>query len=1012
MPHQIERNSVEDYLVEKLQERGWKVLDAKELIRESYEESLLLKNLIECLKRINLQKGIELSDTDIKQVLNELKLRATGIEGQKQILSFFKRGISIKLEKTKDLVRVHLFDYDNLKNNEFILSRQVVYQSANDEKRSDIMLYVNGIPLVIIECKNPADFSISWKDAYDQIKEYEKAIPDLFKYVQIGVAAEQVAKYFPIVTWQESKVYEWKEDKLEKGKDVSLSSIVDMLDPFMLLDIIKNYLFFREEGKQKTKVMARYMQHRAVEKVINRVRGNIKGIEKKNKGLIWHWQGSGKTLTMIFSANKLYPLRELANPTIFFILDRIELEEQFYNEFSGLDLGVKVEKIVSIRELKNILLHDNGKGKRGLFTVLVHKFRENELKEADKILKEISKENQTILDRKNIIAFVDEGHRTQYGLLAAQMRAILKNAFFFAFTGTPIAKKEKNTYEEFSYLPEEPYLDKYFITDSINDGFTVRIAYQPTLEKNVELKKDMLKTFLDVQFDEIPEKEKEIVQEEIKGKINFMKAYLKNPERIAKIAKNIAEHFKENLNGKFKGMVVAVDRSSCVNYKKELDKLLPPEYSEVVMTFNQGDSLEIIKYYKELQERYPNKDTGEIIKEITTKFKEEENPKILIVTDMLLTGFDAPILQTMYLDKPMKEHKLLQAIARTNRPYKEVKEAGLIMDYLGILKYFKKAFDLYSKKDLEGALINRDELIEDFKKLIKETIGILSGVNLHGTKMEDFIKALEILSLEENSDKFIESYKQLRKLFELLGADPRKVEHAEDFFWLSKIYVYYMRQRTQKEDFEDSDVDKYFAKTIKFIHKTTKIEDLKKDLPIINFDEQYIKHLEEKYKSKEEKAANIIFTLNRLVLVEQHDNPIYESLLDKVSRLIDLWKEKTKDFEKIYRGGLKAIEERNLLLKRQKELGLNNFEYSTLILLENKIGKEKNLVKEVIDFSKSLERYMFTNWELQVVIKKSIEKEIRSFLLKLKQVYKLKLSDVDEISYKIFESLKKYGKRN
>jgi len=1012
MPHQIERNSVEDYLVEKLQEKGWKVLDAKTLVRESYEEPLLLKNLIECIKKINSQKGVELSDVDIKQVLNELKLRATGIEGQKQILSFFKRGISVKLEKSKDLVRVHLFDYENLENNEFILSRQVVYQSANDEKRADIMLYVNGIPLTIIECKSPADFSVSWKDAYNQIKEYEKTIPELFKYVQLGVAAEQIAKYFPIVTWQEPKVYEWKEDKIEKGMDVSLSSIVDMLAPPMLLDVIKNYLFFREEGKQKTKVIARYMQYRAVEKVVDRVRKNLEGVEKKNRGLIWHWQGSGKTLTMIFSANKLYPIKELANPTIFFILDRTELEEQFYNEFNGLDLGVKVEKIDSIHKLKEVLMHDEGKGKRGLFTVLVHKFRENELKEADKILKELSKDNQTISNRKNIIAFIDEGHRTQYGLLAAQMKAILKNAFFFAFTGTPIVKKEKNTYEEFSYLPEEPYLDKYFITDSINDGFTVRIAYQPTLEKSVELKKEMLRTFLEIEFDEIPAQDKEKIQDEIKDKINLMKAYLENPERIKKIAKNISEHFKENLDGKFKAMIVAVDRKACIHYKRELDKLLPPEYSEVVMTFNQGDSVELTSYYKELQERYPKKDLAEIIKEITTKFKEETNPKILIVTDMLLTGFDAPILQTMYLDKPMKEHKLLQAIARTNRPYKDVKEAGLIIDYLGILKDFKKAFDLYSKKDIEGALVNRDELLEDFKKVVKKSLDILKDVNLHGTKMEDFIKALEVLSLEENAEKFIENYKQLRKLFELLGADPRKVEYAEDFFWLSKIYVYYMRQRTQSDDFEDKDVDKYFAKTIKFIHKTTEIEDLKKNLPIINFDEGYIKHLEEKYKTKEEKSANIVFTLNRLILVEQHDNPIYESLIDKVSRLIDLWKEKTKDFEKIYREGLQAIEERNNLLKRQKELGFSNFEYSALLLLEHKIGKSKELISEVTELSKSLEKHLFANWELQVVTKKNLEKEIRAFLLRIKARLNLNLQDIDELSYKILESLKKYGKRN
>src|SRR3989344_3550241 len=283
---------------------------------------------------------------------------------------------------------------------------------------------------------------------------------------------------------------------------------------------------------------------------------DVEGVEKKNRGLIWHWQGSGKTLTMIFSANKLYPIKELANPTIFFILDRTELEEQFYNEFNGLDLGVKVEKIDSIHKLKEVLMHDEGKGKRGLFTVLVHKFRENELKEADKILKELSKDNQTISNRKNIVAFIDESHRTQYGLLAAQMKYILKNAFFFAFTGTPISKKTQNTHLEFAY-PQfgENYLDKYFIKDAINDGFTLKIVYQPRLEKEVHLKKDQLDLLLKIEDEDLPEKKRKEYEEKVKKKINIRKAYYKNRERVAKIAKDISQHFKENLDNKYKAMV-------------------------------------------------------------------------------------------------------------------------------------------------------------------------------------------------------------------------------------------------------------------------------------------------------------------------------------------------------------------------------------------------------------------------------------------------------------------------
>lgn len=226
------------------------------------------------------------------------------------------------------------------------------------------------------------------------------------------------------------------------------------------------------------------MQYRASEEIINRVLNNLEGKEDKDKGLIWHWQGSGKTLTMIFAANKLYHKKKLENPSIFFIVDRIELEEQLYEEFGALDI-VQPDIIGSIDDLRKILKHDEGKGKRGILITLIHKFRVEELEALYKELKQQSEHRETILNRRNVIAFIDEGHRSQYGTMAAQMKRILSKAFFFALTGTPISKKGRDTYWEFSYPPGEKYLDRYFITDSQRDGFTVKILYQPKLEKEV-----------------------------------------------------------------------------------------------------------------------------------------------------------------------------------------------------------------------------------------------------------------------------------------------------------------------------------------------------------------------------------------------------------------------------------------------------------------------------------------------------------------------------------------------
>ena len=993
---------VEDDLVQKLEEKGWRFIPLDELGRDSYEEPLLIPNLIRALKRINSNTG--LGEEEVNRVLNELKLTVTGTEGAKRILNFYKFGVPVKFEKERVVKFVHLFDYESPDNNEFIVTRQVYYY-GRDKIRTDIMLYINGIPLVDIECKNPVSISESWVTAFQQIKDYENIVPELYKYVQVGIAAESQARYFPIVPWQkegEVKTHMWQEE----GKD-SIDSTIEMLSKGTLLDILRNFLFFRIERGEATKVITRYMQYRAAKRIVNRVIKNLKGQEEKNKGLVWHWQGSGKTLTMIFASNELYYMKELGNPTIFFIVDRIELEDQLYKEFYFLDI-VRPEIIGSVGELKEVLGYDDYRGKRGAFITLIHKFRPEELDKLQEEIEDVSKHKETIMNRKNVITFADEGHRTQYGLLAAQMKAMLKNAFFFALTGTPISKRGKDTYLEFSYPPKEPYLDRYFITDSIRDGFTVKIVYQPRLEKDVHLKKDLLEAFLETELEELPEEIKEDVEERIKKRLNTIKLVLENPKRIKIIAEDIAKHFKDNVDGKFKAMVVAVSRKACAIYEEELKKHLPERYSEVVMTYTQEDKEAIAKQYREARVRYEGMEPEVFRKKIVDSFKDEDFPKILIVTEMLLAGFDAPILQVMYLDNPLKEHRLLQAIARTNRPFKDLKEAGLVIDYVGILKEFKKAFEMYSEEDIKGALFSYDSVREEFTMLINEIFEILVSVP-KDYERETLLKAVEILtSDEEKGEKFIEKYKNLRKTFELLGPNEIKLEYLENYKWISAIYTYYMKVVIQKPPYEEY-VQRYYDKTVRFIHKTTEIEKLEKELPEIAFDESYLKVLEEKVKSRKEKAANILFTLNRLVLVERHRNPIYESLVDRVERLLEMWKEKTRDYEKIYKEGAREVHEIYSLSERQKALGFSDLEYSVLLALEEKLGKGADLVKEVKNLSKGLKNYMFSGWINQTTVKKDVEREVRRFARVIKKKHNLSLAEMDSLYEKLMENVKNYG---
>ena len=995
----IEKN-LEDYIISKLEEKGWKFVPADSLERISYEEPLLISSLSRSLKNINKKSGI--GNEEINKVINMIKLTGTGIEGAKAILNYYKFGIPVKFEKEKVINYVKLFDFQNTDNNEFIVSRQVYYH-GNDFIRVDIILYINGIPLINIECKNPLVVSESWYTAYKQIIDYKNTVPELYKYIQIGVATEATARYFPIVTWKDEILTHWWRCE---GKD-AIDSAMGMLSCSTILDIIENYIFLRIEREEASKVIARYMQYIASNKIVERVKENLAGKEEKNRGLIWHWQGSGKTFTMIFAANKLYYLDKFENPSIFFIVDRIELEGQLSDEFNFLDIE-KPEIIDSAKNLKRILKYDDFRGKRGIFITLIHKFKPEELSHLQKELEEISKFKETIMNRKNVVVFIDEGHRTQYGLLAAQMKSIFRNAFFFAFTGTPISKEERDTYLEFSYPPDELYLDRYFIADSIKDGFTVKIVYQPRLIEEVHLKKDMLKVFLDSELDELPEDISERVEGRIKEKLTTIKLVLENQKRINLVAKDIANHFKENVDGKFKAMVVAASRIACDIYKKELDKFLPPEYSEVVMTYNRSDKKVLVERVAEMQKRFGTKDVGDIRKDIIDKFKDDEYPKILIVTDMLLTGFDVPKLEVMYLDKPLKEHRLLQAIARTNRPYKDLKEAGIIIDYVGVLKEIKRAFEIYSEEDIKCALFSYENIEEEFKNLIKEIFEIFEELPKNYER-ETLLKAVELLTTEKAKEKeFIAKYKNLRKIFEILGSEEIKIEYLEDYKWISAVYTYYMKIVAQESPVEEY-VEKYFDKTVKFIHQSTEIKSLETELPEVSFDQKYLEKLEEKVKSKEEKAANILFTLNKLVLVERHKNPIYESLIDRVGRLLELWKEKTKDYERIYLEGRDIIKEISNLSDRQSTIGFSDLEYSLLLVLEEKFGKKNELLNEIEDISNKLKIHLFPGWFNQPTEEKNVEREVRKFTRALKRRYGITLEEMDKLYKKLIEQIKNYG---
>ncbi|AAT42661.1 type I restriction endonuclease subunit R [Picrophilus oshimae] len=994
----IEKN-FEDEIIYILKSMGWNYKKPEDLPR-SDNDILLYDIFKEKINKIN--NGI-LSSKDIKNIIDNLESKPANDESEKYILDIIKTGMPLKLEKSKEIKYVKLIDYENIDNNDFLFSNQVYFETNNCVKKPDIIMYINGIPIVIMENKNQFDINLSWYDAYNDIRNYyEKYIPELFKYVQIGIASHALIKYFPVILGNDTYVAEWK----NKSQEDIIRSNLCLLNKNIIIDLLKNFIFIRSDNGKLNKIMARYMQYNAVNKIFERVKYNLEGKTDKNSGLIWHWQGSGKTLTMIFSAYKLYTYNELENPTIFFIVDRTELQEQILQEISSLDLPnfKKPELVESINDLKDLIKYDNFKGKRGIFIILMQKFRDKDLKDLDILIKE---NNNNLKQRKNIIMFIDEIQRTQYGKLAKQMRDIFKNAFFFGFTGTPIDKYNRNTYTTFSYPDKgELYLDKYFILDSINDKFTVPITIQTRLDKDFNVKKELIDKFLEMKLEEIPEDEKDKVNKKINKNINKIEIILKNPERIKKISVDIACNFKNNFDNKFKAMVVAVDREACVIYYNELKKLLPEDYLEIVMTQNlKKDNDDINNYFKELYNKYKSNDLNYINKKIVYNFKNNEFPKILIVTNMLLTGFDAPNLGVMYMDKPMKGHTLLQAIARTNRPYNDLKESGLIIDYTGIMEKFEKAismYDIYDINEISNNTFNMEHYVKSSEDLIKNIKTMLYNFKFDANDINDIESAgIYLINNNDAAKNFIDSYRKLRKLFYFLGH--YKTDNIiNDFQWITLVYNYYIN--TVKIDDENSEIyyHNLYNDLLKEVYHNTNIGENLEELPKLTLNKEYLSRLEKLYDDDEKRSYDMLFTLRKF-LSKKSGNPLYETVSEKIEKIINDWNNKKIEIKNEYKELQDLINKVNEINDGERNSGLMPPAYIAKVIMDNMNINSTGMINKFNDEIKE-KGFYFNGWNKKSDNIKALLRALNSLLIKNKFEKNVR----DDIIDKVRKSYEEY----
>ena len=995
-----EKGTVEDFIIQELQKLGWKYVEPEEMHqrrKEDFEEPLVVADLEEALKRLNPK--VEMTDADLDFVAVSLRTIPANIEGIRRFLDIFRNGLVVPLQKEGAERVLKLVDLEHAENNEFIVTNQFRVEGLRPDK-PDIVLLVNGVPLVLIECKNPAREEVDWTDAYKQIKRYEEEIPEIFKYVQVSIATDGIKTYhFPNAFNEEGKdlLSIWKDPYPLKKEDLKNDplriTIHGLLTKANLLDLIENFTFIRKEKVKSTKIMTRYMQFRASNQIFHRVIDTLQGRQDSKFGLIWHWQGSGKTYTMAFAAWKLFHCPATERPSIFILVDRRDLEEQVEKDFSFIQ--IPIERIGSIKGLIEVLKWGK-EAKRGIFLVTIEKFSQREFTQLKKQGEKIE------IARENVIVLADEVHRTQYGKFGTLMRSVFKNAFIFGFTGTPLSKIERNTFQKFC-PKDELYLDRYSMLDALEDGFTVALCYQARLP-DYHLKKQQLKEFTKFEEEEIkalPSEE----QRELRKKIRRIKdRVMKKPGRVKLIAKDVSEHFSDIVEPTdLKAMIVTVDREACALYKNAIDQLLPPSYSEIVMTVEQNPRSIIKDYLQNLQTRYGTRDVKDIHDKIIEEFKTKKEPKILIVTEMLITGFDAPNLWTMYLDKPLREHRLLQAIARTNRPV-PTKEFGLINDYVGVLKELEKAFEQFEAGDanaLRAVIRDLKKEKEAFETLIFKALKIFERVRREDT-YESLESALDILIDPQTAKNFETIMKDLMKSYEMLKGEAFLMDYLSDYTWLVKIYVAY-NKKFKKAKVDELKVESLSKKTVKLIQETIDAKEIEDAYPTVSVDEQYIKTLR-KSVPKTVGAAIDVMTNIRHEAKTHPNSPFFINLSREVeSTYEELRVRKLETKEAVQR--LLDISERIARWKEEEEeVGKDKYPvYEAVKSILPDVAKQKaaSFVNELLTHLRE-KGMIFNGWQQQRDVRRQARAETRLLLLSKFREHR---DRIDKLTGSVFDAL-------
>lgn len=841
---------------------GYSVLRGTELTAErgGEGEPWLRQRLVDALLRIN--PG--LTSSGAKQTIATLQQPAGVelLEANEACHTMLSRWVSVEeaapAPGQAPLRRsVQFFDFENISNNDFLAVTELSVRGASGHSRFDIVLYVNGLPLVVIECKDPADKHAISKAIHD-LSGYQQpgsGVPRFFHSVHLCIAlARHHARYGTVTTgldhysiWKSHRPHSQSSLETQLGRKPTPQDtlLAGLCDPANLLDLLRNFCAFERQGGRVIKKLARYQQWEAVRDATARCEDTQRGPLKQRGGVIWHTQGSGKSLTMLWLALRLRRSPVLENPTLLIITDRQGLDRQITRTFKNCGFENPVQA-KSCSHLSKLLSGPSGR------TVLttIQKFQDD-----------VESTTNTLAQGDNVIALIDEAHRTEYGVFNARLRKSLPEAALIGFTGTPIPK----TAAKFG-----SYIHRYTMAQSVPDGATVPILYESRLP-DLAVWGNRLDPLFDAEFPELNDEQKEKIkkQEVTARKIG------EAPDRIEMIALDIVRHYQENFEADgFKAQVAACSQRAAAMYYKCLDRLLPGRCALLISDPGKHET-----ELWSLKKKFADED------EIIRQFIEDGNDKlaIIIVVDKYLTGFDAPIERVLYLDRSLKEHNLLQAIARVNRPYPQKdKQWGLVVDYWGVAGFLDQALKGLHEDLPTGSVMERRDSDDAFTALRGRHAAAFESfpAGLEKTDIEPWLLALE---KEDQRAVFLGRYRSFYKALEQLLPDPCALDYLADFAWLRRVRKE-LENYYQEEDLSIPDCSQRVRELIARSIKGEQIIPLLKPINILSPDfEQEM----DKLLSDRAKALRMRHAVKHTITIHLHEDPaLYETLQERLERII------------------------------------------------------------------------------------------------------------------------------